>query len=69
MFEPTVRDPSTNKSEHCDVSRWLTPGITASLGWCIWEAGGATLLSIGHEDGGTGLHRIAADGSGSERLW
>ena len=47
----------------------LTPGITASLGWCIWETGGATLLSIGHEDGGTGLHRIAADGSGSARLW
>ena len=41
----------------------------ASLGWCIWEAGGTTLLSIDHEDGGIGLHCIAADGSGSARLW
>ena len=50
----------------------LTSGIPASLGWASWEvsaAGEESLLCIGHEQGGSGLHRVAADGSGSQRLW
>eukprot|EP01050_Picozoa_sp_SAG11_P016427 SAG11_NODE_2243_length_3641_cov_2.533597_2_plen_530_part_00 len=47
----------------------LTPRITASLGWSVWEEGGRSLLCIGHERQGSGLHRVAADGSGSTPLW
>lgn len=48
----------------------LTPDIVASLGWSIWEPDGKTLLCIGHERGGSGLHRVAADGSGAtKQLW
>lgn len=48
----------------------LTPGIVASFGWSAWEHDGKTLLCIGHERGGSGLHRVSADGSGvTEQLW
>ena len=46
----------------------LTPGIVASLGWSVWEPSGESLLSIGHERGGSGLHRVSADGSGTASL-
>ena len=48
----------------------LTPGVVASFGWSAWEPGDETLLCVGHERGGSGLHRVAADGSGAtEQLW
>lgn len=48
----------------------LTPGVVASFGWSAWDPSGETLLCIGHERGGSGLHRVAVDGSGvTTQLW
>jgi dipeptidyl aminopeptidase/acylaminoacyl peptidase len=48
-----------------DISR----GLTASPGWLEWSADGKTLLAMGHDRGGAGLHRVAADGRYHERIW
>ncbi len=51
-------------------ARNITTGIVASLGWIQWSSTGQELLAIGHDRGGTGLHRInVATGERSQLWW
>ncbi len=50
-------------------ARDISAGIEASLGWVQWSADSRELLAIGHDRGGTGLHRLAADGKKREQIW
>ena len=51
-------------------ARNVATGIVASLGWMQWSSTGHELLAIGHDRGGTGLHRInVATGERSQIWW
>ncbi len=47
----------------------ITEGIVASIGWMAWAPDGRELLTIAHERGGIGIHRIDATGGGQKSLW
>lgn len=50
-------------------ARDVTAGIVASLGWMQWSSTGHELLAIGHDRGGTGLHRINVATGEQLRVW
>ncbi len=50
-------------------ARDVTAGIVASLGWMHWSSDGRELLAIGHDRGGTGLHRINVVTGEQTQLW
>ena len=51
-------------------TRNVTAGLEASPGWMTWSSDSRTLLAIGHDRGGTGLHRInSATGERSQVWW
>ena len=55
---------------HGGEARPISAGIVASLGWMQWSSTGHELLAIGHDRGGTGLHRInVATGERSQLWW
>ena len=49
--------------------RNVTENIVASIGWAAWSPEGNELLTIGHERGGTGIHRIPAGDGQRRSLW
>lgn len=51
-------------------ARDVAAGIVASIGWMQWSSTDHELLAIGHDRGGTGLHRInVATGERSQVWW
>ena len=50
-------------------ARNLSAGIVASLGWMQWSSTGQELLAIGHDRGGTGLHRINVTTGERSQVW
>ncbi len=50
-------------------ARNISAGIEASLGWMQWSPSGNELLVIGHDRGGTGLHRINVATGERTQLW
>ena len=50
-------------------ARNVTVGIVASLGWMQWSPNGHELLAIGHDRGGTGLHRINVATGERTQIW
>jgi dipeptidyl aminopeptidase/acylaminoacyl peptidase len=56
---------NSSGGEARDISR----GVVASFGWLDWSADGKTLLAVGHDRGGAGLHRLNADGGRQDRIW
>lgn len=51
-------------------TRDITTGLVASPGWTTWSSDSRELLAIGHDRGGTGLHRInVATGERSQVWW
>jgi dipeptidyl aminopeptidase/acylaminoacyl peptidase len=49
--------------------RNVTAGIVASLGWIEWSSDGSSVLAIGHDQGGTGLHRVNVATGERSRMW
>lgn len=58
-----VIDTPSGKARH------VTPGIIASLGWIEWSKDRRELLAIGHDRGGTGIHRIDPATGQRSRVW
>lgn len=54
---------------HGGEARNVTAGIVASLGWVEWSASGNELTAIGHDRGGTGIHRIDVTTCERTRIW
>lgn len=52
-----------------DEARNVAAGIVASLGWMQWSPTSQELLAIGHDRGGTGLHRIDVATGERTQLW
>lgn len=50
-------------------ARNISAGIVASLGWMQWSLTGHELLAIGHDRGGTGLHRINVATGERTQIW
>lgn len=50
-------------------ARDISAGLPASLGWLEWSDDGREILALGHDQGGTGLHRLSVDGTKRDRLW